>query len=1299
MKHKKLKIAVAIGTAALLVTLITVSVFAYFSTLAYVYTSDGDKQVAHLGMNLSLLFDKLVPQGTTTDTQDGVPNNTVLPFVSGQDSDGDPIYYTYDSSATWGTAQNPYIISDIRHLQNLSALQDIGYFYKLNIVNNFNTDSDGNITTYNGGNDKPYFLVCTPKGKPTTIDGTGIKIKPIGTDEYPFIGEIGGAFVEGTTTVKVKKNGTDTDLQSDTSAIFNITVMSKRKMPDHGLFGYVSYLGQDPSELAQTATTFQGYVSKISNLLVADVTLEVKDTNFVDTVADWISTHIFSYKELSAAAQATVPHETHHIGILAGHVNYVDVANISVYYSSDDIVCIDLNDKKTVVGTGTNDDTSSDGFDNNYFSSTGIIGYIYSMNPQYNGNTITIGTGSSSTSVGSLGGGGQASGVNPGYVLAVEMYKTYIDYSAPPALTADKLPTYTLDDQLGIMIYASLDNLNQPMFMDELGRQLFPVVDDGRYGYYVSGGWRYKQEKSDGTFEWVTLEDTPFFYCQEEINMFDADGNFQSAPVYYTTITGKEEYTLENNGEEYKFTRLTGTKLNIPAGEKPTMDVTTSNNNLYLYTAKDSTGKALCTQWYRDRLILSWFGEFKEATGRYYFYDGVFTFALSNMRDVIREIWPMAGAVSTIPNILLAEDWTVGKQPNDYTYKTFFTPVTGTTLDSKKRYVLAYQTADDYYIISLIGGTNSNNGGLNAVSFNSLISGKETSNSGNSFVVDVGKSGQQYFDDYLMSGTGQIKSTTQTDIKLGVYAYCGQLTGQNFYPYSGNAEDTDGELGQKLVYSYNSSLVAVTGGWQVKFTNVRYKNYSWFQWEDEVYSQRFMTYSVDSNQFGLGNSSGTTFQLFEVHNEIATISPDDADNALVPADGTNKVNEPLSAKDYVLWPQQTTSGSATTTTTTYSLFHVGKLGVGEDGNGTWRYENGKFLYQMSDALKYMFSMTEGAKYGTVNSNTLGGDWDGGDAFVKATLGTDGSETFIPMGCISFKVNKDPDPTDPIKIRVIVAVPTSDSVNGLTYNEDYYFGLWKNSVAAGQNQTFNFEKNGTIAKFELPRSQPLFNGQESSATDTVGANNPIRVQYDANNNGVIDTDTEGTYYNTYFQGETVLVAYEFTVTEAGVYTLGATNGPMQIVYFSADGVASMGRDGTGGAYLQGIDFVYDNYGYTSSTTTTANTNKIITVNNAPEDSADTEDYNFYYESSCILFFDNEVKNQTKFVNIYHEKIYVRRWIDESLTTVQKTKLTLSVTEGSELSTLESNRYVKLERYAQKSDTVDIKEYTVSQPTSP
>jgi hypothetical protein len=179
-------------------------------------------------------------------------------------------------------------------------------------------------------------------------------------------------------------------------------------------------------------------------------------------------------------------------------------------------------------------------------------------------------------------------------------------------------------------------------------------------------------------------------------------------------------------------------------------------------------------------------------------------------------------------------------------------------------------------------------------------------------------------------------------------------------------------------------------------------------------------------------------------------------------------------------------------------------------------------------------------------------------------------------------------------------------------------------------------------------------------------------------------TDANRYITYFQGETVLVAYEFEVAESGVYTMGAINGSMKIVYFSADGVASSGADGTGGAQLKGIDFVYDNCGYNSPTTTENNTNKIITVNNTPLEGTTDQDYNYYYASHFLMYFNNEALYRTELVNIYNEEITVRRYCDSDAPKTQKISIDFKVS-GNDL-TSEKNRYVMYKTYSDLFDNV-------------
>ena len=182
---KKLLIVFAITVSIALLSVAGIIGYAYFSTVPRVYTEEGT-QIARLGMNLSLLFDKIDSDAVAVDTDLGILQSKTT------DAQGNEVItnYRYDGTKDWGTPQNPYLISELRHLQNLSVLQDIGYFDQLYISQNYENGSyKGDGTVADPGNPiMPYFLVCAPDGSATTIDGEGLVIRPIGNDAYPFIG-------------------------------------------------------------------------------------------------------------------------------------------------------------------------------------------------------------------------------------------------------------------------------------------------------------------------------------------------------------------------------------------------------------------------------------------------------------------------------------------------------------------------------------------------------------------------------------------------------------------------------------------------------------------------------------------------------------------------------------------------------------------------------------------------------------------------------------------------------------------------------------------------------------------------------------------------------------------------------------------------------------------------------------------------------------------------------------------------------------------------------------------------------
>ena len=475
MKHKKLKIALVASLAVVLLLAATLTVFAYFTTQVYVYTEDG-MEVAHVGMNLQLLFGKL--SGVTTDDL-GIPSYCVVSSTTGKPVvDGNGVWYStvaaataavppdtatdetyylqyrdgttlktpYNSKAPWGSAQNPYVISEARHMQNLSALQSVGYFDLLYLGNNF--DANGNYIP--GSASIPYFLICTdsPKyaddgktvtaepGTPITISGDQLDpIKPIGSAEHPFIGVIGGAFVNTKTETNSNDNTTTTvqlttnvaGKTSSVSAIHGFKIQTNTNQTDVGLFGYVGYLGVEPSD-ATAGTKFFGVASSIQNILLSDVQVVVKNPTIAEIASSLLghvfNNHRFSYTGVKDSSGNQIPtsvppHENHHIGIFAGHISYAQAEYISVYYSSENKCAIDL-----LHATSSRTE--------NYHSSTGIVGFMHNMNSTVsNQGTATAPTGHCQISYGGItssgvsitpdtpgAGGGDEIGLGRGYVVA-----------------------------------------------------------------------------------------------------------------------------------------------------------------------------------------------------------------------------------------------------------------------------------------------------------------------------------------------------------------------------------------------------------------------------------------------------------------------------------------------------------------------------------------------------------------------------------------------------------------------------------------------------------------------------------------------------------------------------------------------------------------------------------------------------------------------------------------------------------------------------------------------------------------
>ena len=741
MKFKNWKIITVLIAALTLITAVTLTVYAYFSTRVYVYTNDGEKQEAHLGMNLQLLFDKL------NDSLDGT--ELEIPYYELRKADGslpsesdaaDTTYYNYyqdpdsdsyvapvfDHTKPWGSPQNPYIISNARHLQNLSTLQRIGYFDMMYISENFNTDG-----AYNNGISMPYFLVCTKEGTPVVIDGTDVgTVRPIGSAEHPFIGVIGGAFVDGSVTVAGKT--------ATISAFHNIKVQTDTDQLDVGLFGYIGYLGNEPTAadteplldengnpvlgsddqpVMVQKTTFIGVSSSIRNLIFSDVTVTVYEPYIWEVISKYIghvfSDHNFSYSNFPSDTVA--PHENHHIGIFAGHISYANIEYISVYYSSDDVCAIDL------LHTSDNR-TDGTGEEPNYYSTTGIVGFMHKMNsPVKNqatttkdensgvvsitaisGNCLVNVGGTSSGGVtltpGGTGlGGGTLIGVGRGYVMAKTLYNGF-HYIRE---------NQSLYDRVWSVKIGSATHYGAMYFMDENGNvtsqygNAVTIDENGIASETIDGEVKSFSkyvirktviitndlgetiitfehtfyDNSEGKAEGVTVNKSDCTELPQTIWQYveeipeDANGLLitdrdEWGPYIKEAVLVEKKsdsaYTLTDGVTPVTITAKSGGGYTatipdaVDAGGNPatianvfflledgTYSLTPSGTvktpavfyekPLKLQPAETMFGEELCTQ---DTTGITIVGE-----NGFYFYDGVFTFALSSADDTIEATW------------------------------------------------------------------------------------------------------------------------------------------------------------------------------------------------------------------------------------------------------------------------------------------------------------------------------------------------------------------------------------------------------------------------------------------------------------------------------------------------------------------------------------------------------------------------------------------------------------------------------------------------------------------------------------
>ena len=153
-----------------------------------------------------------------------------------------------------GSEKNPFRITNAVHLYNLAWLQYLGYF---NRREGFNNDRD-----------QTYFEL----GK--DVDMRGRAIPPIGTEEYPFIGEFKGNGHKVTNLTISNKKGTDNLVKTPTNAKFSNNILrfvDDTKAHDIEIVGMFGVTGDYDGYFNKYKTaghTVDGTIASVSNFYV-----------------------------------------------------------------------------------------------------------------------------------------------------------------------------------------------------------------------------------------------------------------------------------------------------------------------------------------------------------------------------------------------------------------------------------------------------------------------------------------------------------------------------------------------------------------------------------------------------------------------------------------------------------------------------------------------------------------------------------------------------------------------------------------------------------------------------------------------------------------------------------------------------------------------------------------------------------------------------------------------------------------------------------------------------------------------
>lgn len=190
-----------------------------------------------------------------------------------------------------GSKDNPFRITNAVHLYNLAWLQYLGYFNR----------REG----FNNGLDQTYFEL----GK--DVDMRGRAIPPIGTEEYPFIGEFKGNGHKVTNLTISNKKGTGDLVYSPTNAKFSNNILrfvDDSKAHDIEIVGMFGVTGN-----------YNGYLNEY---VTTHTTLKTADVNVSNFYVDKIHVRSNSAKTLAGLAAGYIGGNFSNVGVYRSDIKF-----------------------------------------------------------------------------------------------------------------------------------------------------------------------------------------------------------------------------------------------------------------------------------------------------------------------------------------------------------------------------------------------------------------------------------------------------------------------------------------------------------------------------------------------------------------------------------------------------------------------------------------------------------------------------------------------------------------------------------------------------------------------------------------------------------------------------------------------------------------------------------------------------------------------------------------------------------------------------------------------------------------